>query len=514
MGCWEAKCMSLFLVLITFYLQGTYLQKADESRQRKPFFERLRRLEEQFRRFQEVTLTRLQGIAKNYNVSYNINTRFQNLTDEHHTLAMSVSETQAAVQMDLNHLKAWMKKIQRRSRKADSKLLAFERSLNEKSKQSSQEKMKQQEQSTLLASLTGTITQDVSTLQKSQIYMQTEIKALQNVTQLQGARLNAVAEQLQRALQQAAFSPSPVTSSPLLPQPWKEKQQPGQQLLHAKHRHRKKLHQDRLELGTGTETQKLFQDLGRPPLEEKEPNTQSVRQTPPSIDEVLKEPKQPQASQKTGEICNVGSMLVFPNTSTENVVIFSPGFLTGLRELSICTWVRTSSSYLGTLLSYATEENDNKLVLHGKDTLVYGTIHFVIGDPAFRELPVELLLDSRWHHMCVIWSSIQGKYWFYVDRRLVATGSRFREGYEIPPGGILVLGQEQDTMGGGFDSSESFVGSLAGLTVWDRALSPGEVSSITTGKVLPRSVLLTLANASSLEGSVKKVICACLEHCS
>uniref|UniRef100_A0A7N4V7A2 Pentraxin 4 n=1 Tax=Sarcophilus harrisii TaxID=9305 RepID=A0A7N4V7A2_SARHA len=117
MGCWEAKCMSLFLVLITFYLQGTYLQKADESRQRKPFFERLRRLEEQFRRFQEVTLTRLQGIAKNYNVSYNINTRFQNLTDEHHTLAMSVSETQAAVQMDLNHLKAWMKKIQRRSRK-------------------------------------------------------------------------------------------------------------------------------------------------------------------------------------------------------------------------------------------------------------------------------------------------------------------------------------------------------------------------------------------------------------
>ncbi|XP_072456235.1 pentraxin-4 isoform X1 [Notamacropus eugenii] len=512
MGCWEAKRLSLFLVLITFYLQGTYLQKTDEIRQRKPFFERLRRLEEQFRRFQEVTLIRLQGIAENYNVSYNINTRFQNLTDEYHTMAMSVSESRAAVQMDLNHLKAWMKKIQRRSRKVDSKILAFERSLNEKSKQSSQEKMKQKEESTLLANLTGTIKQDISTLQNSQIRVQVEIEKLQNVIHGQGAKLNAVEEQLERVLRQAAFSPNSVTNAPLLLQPQK-KQQPGQQLLHAKHRHKKKLQQDRLELGAQTETQKLFQDLRRPSLEEKEPNTQSGRPTLPSVDEILKEPQQSQASQKTGEVCNVGSMLVFPNTSTENVVTFSPGFLTGLRELSICTWVQTSSSYLGTLLSYATEENDNKLVLHGRDTLVYGTIHFVIGDPAFRELPVELLLDSRWHHMCVIWSSIQGKYWFYVDRRLVATGSRFREGYEIPPGGRLVLGQEQDTVGGGFDSSEAFVGSLAGLTMWDRALSPGEVSSVATGKVLPRNILLTLANASSLDGFVKRVICTCLEHC-
>ncbi|XP_043828221.1 pentraxin-4 [Dromiciops gliroides] len=514
MGCWEAKCMSLFFILISFCLQGTSLQKAVEAGQRKPFYERLRRLEEQFRRFQEVTLVRLQGIAENYNVSYNINTRFQNLTDEYHTMAMSVNESQAALQMDLNQLKDWMKKIQRRSRKVDSKLLAFGRSLNEKSKQSSQEKMKQKEQSILLANLTGTITQDISTLQTSQIHVQTEMEKLQNVIQGQGARLNAVEEQLQRVLQHAAFSPGSVTTAPLLPQPLKEKQQPGQQLLHAKHRHRKKLQQDRLELGAQIETQKLFQDLRRSPVEEKEPNTQSGRQTLPSIDEILKEPQQSQASQKTGEICNVGSMLVFPNISTENVVIFSPGLLTGLQELSFCTWVRTSSSYLGTLLSYATEENDNKLVLHGRDTLVYGTIHFVIGDPAFRELPVERLLDSRWHHMCVIWSSIQGKYWFYVDRRLVATGSRFREGYEIPPGGTLVLGQEQDTVGGGFDSSEAFVGSLAGLTVWDRALAPGEVSSIATGKELPRSILLTLANASSLHGFVKREMCTCLEHCS
>lgn len=82
-----------------------------------------------------------------------------------------------------------------------------------------------------------------------------------------------------------------------------------------------------------------------------------------------------------------------------NAIFLRPGFLTGLRALSVCSWVPTASGHLGTLLSYATEENDNKLVLHGRDSLVPGSMHFVIGDPDFRELPLQPLLDGRWHHV-------------------------------------------------------------------------------------------------------------------
>lgn len=206
-------------------------------------------------------------------------------------------------------------------------------------------------------------------------------------------------------------------------------------------------------------------------------------------------------------------MLVFPNASTENFAAFQPSLQTSLLELSLCSWVRTSARYLGTILSYATEENDNKLVLHGRDAAPRNSIHFVIGDPAFRELPVGAVLDGRWHHVCVIWSSLQGRYWFYLDRRLASLGSNFRKGYEIPPQGSLLLGQEQDTLGGGFESSESFVGLLAGFAMWGRALLPGEVSSIALGEGLPRGTVLTLANVSMLSGSVRKVDCTCLEHC-
>jgi hypothetical protein len=47
-------------------------------------------------------------------------------------------------------------------------------------------------------------------------------------------------------------------------------------------------------------------------------------------------------------------------------------------------------------------------------------------------------------------------------------------------GGALVLGQEQDKKGEGFNPAESFVGSLSQLNLWDYVLSPQQVNSIFT----------------------------------
>ncbi|XP_064813909.1 trichohyalin-like [Oncorhynchus masou masou] len=219
-------------------------------------------------------------------------------------------------------------------------------------------------------------------------------------------------------------------------------------------------------------------------------------------------------------ICNVDSMLLFPSASSENYVTFSRSF-PALPELSVCLWLRVDVGYVGTLLSYATEDNDNKLVLYGRNsssssssTPSRATLDFVVGDPAYRELPVDSVLDGCWHHLCVLWSSIQGRFWHYTDRRLTSAGSRFRKGYEVPGGGIVVLGAEQDSQGGGFDPTEGFVGRLAGFTVWDRVLSPGEVTGVATGRGVPRGVVLELGDVDGVHGEVQQVACECLEHCS
>uniref|UniRef100_A0A8C9J7N7 Pentraxin 4 n=1 Tax=Panthera tigris altaica TaxID=74533 RepID=A0A8C9J7N7_PANTA len=118
--------LSVFLIFVPVYLHGVLSREAGPAAQRKPFFERLRRLEEQFRRLQEVTLTHLRGLASNYNLSYDIDTRFQSLALETQAVALAVNRSQAAVQGDLSRLKNWMQKSQRRSRKLDSRLLALD----------------------------------------------------------------------------------------------------------------------------------------------------------------------------------------------------------------------------------------------------------------------------------------------------------------------------------------------------------------------------------------------------
>ncbi|XP_070267705.1 pentraxin-4 [Myotis yumanensis] len=466
MGCPGRTTLSFLLIFVPVYLHGALSQEAGPTGQRKPFFERLRRLEEQFRRFQEVTLTHLQAIASNYNLSYNIDARFQSLAQESQALALAVNQSQATVQGDLGHLKTWIRKTQRRSRKVDSRLLALGVALRERTQQLTQERKEQAAQREALSSLAL----DMRALQDT-------LAHLTQVVQSQGARLDALKEWLP-----AACPGTTAPARPALPSQSSPKLQEGRQVLR-----------------TSPEPLDPPRDFAG--------HLQGTQEPPGPDSQWARRPE------RLGEVCNMGPALVFPNTSTENVVFLRPGFLSGLRALSVCSWVRTASGHLGTLLSYATAENDNKLVLHGRDSLVPGSIHFVIGDPAFRELPLQPLLDGQWHHVCVIWTSLLGRYWLHVDRRLVATGSRFREGYEIPPGGSLVLGQEQDSIGGGFDGSEAFVGSMAGLAIWDRALVPGEVSHLATGKELPPGAILTLANAALVGGFVQRVNCTCLELC-
>lgn len=235
-------------------------------------------------------------------------------------------------------------------------------------------------------------------------------------------------------------------------------------------------------------------------------------------------------------------MLLFPSASAENYVTFS-STLPDLPELSVCLWLRVEASHVGTLLSYATDDNDNQLVLYGRNSSDSSSsssaspspsrpsyhsspfspssyassssrsLDFVIGDPVHRRLPVSSILDARWHHLCVVWSSIQGRFWYYSDRRLTSSGSNFRKGWEIPGGGSVVLGQEQDTVGGGFDPTEGFAGQVAGFRMWNRVLSPSEVVGVAEGRGVPRGVVLGMEDIEEVRGEVQQVACECLEHC-
>ncbi|KAK2121609.1 hypothetical protein P7K49_002995 [Saguinus oedipus] len=106
------------------------------------------------------------------------------------------------------------------------------------------------------------------------------------------------------------------------------------------------------------------------------------------------------------------------------------------------------------------------------------------------QLPLSLK-DNDWHHICIAWTTRDGLWSAYQDGELQGSGENLAAWHPIKPHGILILGQEQDTLGGRFDATQAFVGDITQFNLWDHALTPAQVLGIANctapllGNVLP-----------------------------
>ncbi len=63
-------------------------------------------------------------------------------------------------------------------------------------------------------------------------------------------------------------------------------------------------------------------------------------------------------------------------------------------------------------------------------------------------------------------------------------GSTFKRGHTISQSGTLVLGQDQDSVGGGFQADDSFQGMLSDVNVWDSVLTGTTINETSRSCVL------------------------------
>ncbi len=92
--------------------------------------------------------------------------------------------------------------------------------------------------------------------------------------------------------------------------------------------------------------------------------------------------------------------------------------------------------------------------------------------------------DGAWHHICLGWESPTGLWMLYKDGEEKWKGEDFRTDYTIKRGGTLVLGQEQDSVGGGFEAVQSFQGMISNVNIWDTFLSASKIKEMSKSCLL------------------------------
>jgi len=165
----------------------------------------------------------------------------------------------------------------------------------------------------------------------------------------------------------------------------------------------------------------------------------------------------------------VGNAFDFDDELTpDQRVDLPPSALSGLSDLSVEFWVRTTDSNMA-LVSGANASTDNEfLILHGS----VGLQLYVLGS---EWIPGQTFNDGAWHHLALVREDPQVRVYLdgtFRDQRDMASGS-----IRIGTGGLM-LGQEQDCLAGCLDPGQALNGRIDELSFYGRALTGAEIQDI------------------------------------
>ncbi|XP_047561481.1 serum amyloid P-component isoform X1 [Lutra lutra] len=173
-----------------------------------------------------------------------------------------------------------------------------------------------------------------------------------------------------------------------------------------------------------------------------------------------------------------GKVFVFPQESSTDHVTLTPKMEKPLKSFTLCFRAYSDLSRAHSLFSYNARGKDNEILVF-KERVGEYSLHIGKTKVTFRV--AEVFLSPA--HICVTWESSTGIAEFWVNGKpLVKKG--LKQGYSVATQPKIILGQEQDSYGGGFDVNQSFVGEIGDLYMWDSVLSTQQILSVQQGSYL------------------------------
>jgi len=228
--------------------------------------------------------------------------------------------------------------------------------------------------------------------------------------------------------------------------------------------------------------------------------------------------------------------IVINETGTDGALVLdstgnNPELLGGATSVDVSMSISGEANQgQASLLSYASSGSNNEFLIFsdGNNIKLY-----VDGANVNTGISANELFDGEEHEISVSWDSATGTAEFYLDGNLEGTQT-IAQGHTLDSNGVMMLGQEQDSVGGNLDTNQIFQGEYQDVAIsvdgvpaahWDMNSigsdgtvtdSVGDFDLSTTGDVSTSDTTLTtdedsaiiidvLANDTDVEGDTLSI---------
>ncbi|XP_041824812.1 pentraxin fusion protein-like isoform X2 [Melanotaenia boesemani] len=199
----------------------------------------------------------------------------------------------------------------------------------------------------------------------------------------------------------------------------------------------------------------------------------------------------------------LGKTLIFPVETDTSYAELTPRKPMNLLAFTLCMRVATElpENREISLFTYRTQDHDELNLWQESD----GRLSLYLRsskDGVFFRVPV---LGALQTHLCVTWESISGATALFMDGRKSLT-KIYRKNHQVAGGGRVILGQDADSFLGKFDSSQSFVGAITDVNMWDSVLSDSTIKDVSSGIISQTGSIFDWDTESpTVNGNVKIV---------
>ncbi|MDQ8186653.1 putative Ig domain-containing protein [Pelagicoccus sp. SDUM812002] len=167
------------------------------------------------------------------------------------------------------------------------------------------------------------------------------------------------------------------------------------------------------------------------------------------------------------------------DTNNQYLVDRAPSYFSGASEFTVEIQFSTDdlavsgANDITTLLSYASPGESNDLLVG--ITAESEISVFLGGTQTTIQTPNINLTNGADHQLSVSWESETGSLNVYVDGELISTQTGFETGYSLGSDGVLVFGQEQDSLESGFVAAQNFEGKFGEIRIFNDVRTQQEI---------------------------------------